>query len=48
MRRTQKDNEDSHRGITRRTLGYRIQKYGLADVVEENIRRLREGRGGRG
>ena len=38
----------AHLGITRRTLGYRIQKYGLADVVDENIRRLREGRGGRG
>ena len=38
----------AHLGITRRTLGYRIQKYGLADVVDENIRRLRDGRGGRG
>ncbi len=32
-------------GITRRTLGYRIQKYGLTEIVEENIRRHREGRG---
>ena len=30
-------------GITRRTLGYRIQKYGLTETVEENIRRQRAG-----
>ena len=30
-------------GITRRTLGYRIQKYGLTEIVEENIRRQRAG-----
>jgi transcriptional regulator with PAS, ATPase and Fis domain len=34
----------AHLGITRRTLGYRIQKYGLEDVIDENIRRLRESR----
>ncbi|MBX7245906.1 MAG: sigma-54 dependent transcriptional regulator [Candidatus Sumerlaeaceae bacterium] len=31
-----------HLGITRRTLGYRIQKYGLQDLVDENIKKLRE------
>ncbi|MCX7019998.1 MAG: sigma-54 dependent transcriptional regulator [bacterium] len=30
-----------HLGITRRTLGYRIQKYGLQDIIEENMRPLR-------
>lgn len=34
----------AHLGITRRTLGYRIQKYGLEQIVEENIRRSRESR----
>jgi DNA-binding NtrC family response regulator len=28
----------AHLGITRRTLGYRIQKYGLEDLITENIR----------
>jgi DNA-binding NtrC family response regulator len=32
----------AHLGITRRTLGYRLQKYGLDKQVEESIRRLRE------
>jgi len=32
----------AHLGITRRTLGYRIQKYGLDEQVEEAIRRRRE------
>lgn len=32
----------AHLGITRRTLGYRIQKYSLSDIIEENLRRLRE------
>ncbi len=34
----------AHLGITRRTLGYRIQKYGLEQAVEEGIRRLKESR----
>lgn len=32
-----------HLGVTRRTLGYRIQKYGLDPFVEEGLRRRREG-----
>lgn len=32
----------AHLGITRRTLGYRIQKYGLETIIEENQRKLRE------
>lgn len=31
----------AHLGITRRTLGYRIQKYELGAIVEQNIQRLR-------
>jgi two-component system, NtrC family, response regulator PilR len=34
----------AHLGITRRTLGYRIQKYGLGELVEERIRQMREER----
>ena len=34
----------AHLGITRRTLGYRIQKYGLGELVEERIRLMREER----
>lgn len=35
----------AHLGITRRTLGYRIQKYGLEGILEENSRRLKESKG---
>jgi DNA-binding NtrC family response regulator len=34
----------AHLGITRRTLGYRIQKYGLEEVIDENIRKMKESR----
>jgi transcriptional regulator with PAS, ATPase and Fis domain len=32
----------AHLGITRRTLGYRIQKYGLDHHIDEAIRKLKE------
>jgi Nif-specific regulatory protein len=35
----------AHLGITRRTLGYRLQKYGLDRQVDEAIRRLKESKG---
>lgn len=31
----------AHLGITRRTLGYRIQKYGLEGIIAENTQKLR-------
>jgi len=33
-----------HLGITRRTLGYRIQKYGLQEFIEDQMHKLKEGR----
>jgi DNA-binding NtrC family response regulator len=33
----------AHLGITRRTLGYRIQKYGLEPLIEESMARLKQG-----
>ena len=34
-----------HLGITRRTLGYRIEKYGLRDLVEQRARELKQAKG---
>jgi DNA-binding NtrC family response regulator len=35
----------AHLGITRRTLGYRIQKYGLEEIVAGNMQKAKENRG---